>query len=154
MRDRFASFFATGFGVGFVPLAPGTAGSLLGVVYWWGLTRISLWFAWPIALAVIVFAMWSAGVTANEMRKLDPPAVVIDELAAIPIALAGVPPVMWKVLLGFFFFRLFDVWKPPPVRQAQKFAGGMGIVLDDVFAAFYSCATTHVVLWFISRFRG
>jgi phosphatidylglycerophosphatase A len=151
MRDRLIKFFATGFGVGQLPVAPGTAGSLVGVGYAWLLMREPVWFHWAIFAVVVVFAVWCSGEAAESLRRPDPPSVVIDEICAMPLALAGLEPVWWKLAIGFVWFRLFDVWKPPPVRQAQAFSGGIGIVLDDLLAAAYACATTHAVVWIIAR---
>ena len=148
MRDRLIKFLATGFGVGNAPIAPGTFGSLLGIAYWWLLKG---WFYWPVTILVVFLAIWIAGAAAEILRKPDPGCIVIDEICALPIVLAGIGHVWWHVALGFVWFRIFDVWKPTPVRQAQAFSGGLGIVLDDLFAAGYACATTHGVLWLIAR---
>jgi phosphatidylglycerophosphatase A len=151
MRDKLVKFLATGFGVGNVPVAPGTAGSLVGVGYWWLLTRGNHWVYWVTFVAVTMLAIWCAGHAADLLRRPDPPSVVIDEIAAMPLALAGLGLEPWKIVLGFVWFRVFDVWKPPPVRQSQAFSGGLGIVLDDLLAALYACGTTHAVVWLVHR---
>src|SRR5437773_10308291 len=150
MRDRLIKFLAAGFGLGNVPFVPGTFGSLLGVGYWWLLKG---WVYWPVTILVILLAVWLSGAASEIIRKPDPPSVVIDEICAMPLVLAGIGHVWWQVALGFIWFRVFDVWKPPPVRQAQAFAGGIGIVLDDLLAAGYACATTHTVVWLIEWAR-
>ena len=148
MRERLVKFFATGLGAGYVPFAPGTAGSIVGVGYWWLLaTQTAGTTYWLIFVAVVGFAIWCAGEAAMDLGQEDPACVVIDEIAAMPLALAGVEVGIVSVLIGFAFFRLFDVWKPFPVRQSQKLAGGIGIVVDDLLAAAYACAATHVVVW-------
>ena len=152
MRDRFIKLMATGLGTGLVPVAPGTAGSVLGVGYWWLLFNLQNKFLYyGIALTGVVFAIWCAGAAAKLYRQEDPSCVVIDEIVAIPLVLAGVPAVWWAVALGFVFFRLFDVWKPFPVRQSQALPGGVGIVVDDVLAAVYACGLTHAVVWLVTR---
>ena len=151
MCDRLITFLATGFGVGNSPIAPGTFGSLMGVGYWWLLMRAAPWAYWPVTVLIVVLAVWCSGLAAESLRKPDPPSVVIDEICALPIALAGIGQVWWHVALGFVWFRVFDVWKPVPVRQAQAFSGGIGIVLDDLIAAGYACATTHAVVSLIAR---
>ncbi len=151
MRDRLIQFLASGFGAGFVPLAPGTAGSLVGVGYWWLLTRGGAWVYWLVFAVVVLVAVWLSGAAAEIQRRPDPPSVVIDEICAVPLALAGIGHEWWHVALGFVWFRVFDVWKPPPVREAQAFDGGVGIVLDDLLAAGYACVTTHGVLWLVGR---
>ena len=153
MRDRLVKFFATGFGVGNLPVAPGTAGSLVGVGYWWIIGHGASWVYWPATVLVVLFAVWCSGVASELYRNPDPACVVIDEICAMPIVLAGLghDSRWWHVALGFIWFRVFDVWKPPPVREAQAFSGGIGIVLDDLLAAGYACATTHAVVWLIAR---
>jgi phosphatidylglycerophosphatase A len=151
MRERLIKFIATGFGVGYAPIAPGTVGSLLGVGYWWLLTRGNVWVYWLVFAAGVAFAVWCAGEAAEALRRPDPPCVVIDEIAAMPLALAGLGVQPWKIVVGFLWFRLFDVWKPTPVRQTQAFSGGVGIVLDDLLAALYACGATHAVVWAVER---
>lgn len=147
MRDRFVHVLATGFGVGHFPVAPGTAGSLLGLLYWWWLSRNGPIFYWAVFALGVVFAVWCAGTAAERLHRPDPNCVVIDEIAAIPLALAGVAAhPWWAIPIGFLWFRLFDIWKPAPIRQSQALTGGLGIVADDLLAALYSCAATHIVL--------
>ncbi len=154
MLDRFVRFLATGFGVGSMPSAPGLAGSIVGLGYWW-----LLWWSrdpliyWGVFIAVVLLAVWVAGEAAMSMGKSDPPSVVIDEIAVMPLALAGLGGTWWHVALAFVWFRVFDVWKPPPVRQAQDFAGGVGIVLDDVLAALYACGITHATVWCVAKLQ-
>jgi phosphatidylglycerophosphatase A len=153
MRNGLVKLFATGFGVGKLPVAPGTAGSVLGIAYWWSLTLLQPWAHWLVFMLAVLFAVWCAGEAAELLRKPDPVQVVIDEIVAIPLALAGVGPVWWKVVIGLAWFRVFDIWKPPPVRQAQAFSGGIGIVLDDLLAAVYACLTTHGVIWLLGHVK-
>jgi phosphatidylglycerophosphatase A len=148
MRDRLVMWLATGFGVGRVPLGPGLAGSLLGLGYWWLLQRTGhVWLQSIVFVGAVVFAVWVAGAAAELMRRPDPPAVVIDEIVAVPLAVAGLGVVPWKIAVAFVLFRVFDVLKPPPVRQAQHLTGGLGIVFDDLLAAGYACAATHAIVW-------
>jgi phosphatidylglycerophosphatase A len=152
MRDRLIKFIATGLGTGLAPVAPGTVGSLLGVGYWWFLANLhNPWLYWGITVTAAGGAIWVAGEAAKLYGQEDPSCVVIDEIVALPVALALVVPVWWAVALGFVFFRLFDVWKPWPVRQSQSLPGGLGIVVDDVLAAGYACALTHAAVWLLSR---
>lgn len=148
MRERVVKFLATGFGVGLVPVGPGTAGSVLGLGYWWLLVQARHdWVYWLALVAGLLFAVWCAGEAADAMRRPDPPSVVIDEIAAVPLALAGLGTDLWKIAVAFVLFRIFDVVKPTPAREAQAFSGGVGIVLDDVIAALYACAAAHALVW-------
>jgi phosphatidylglycerophosphatase A len=151
MRDRLIKFLATGFGAGYLPAAPGTAGSLVGVAFWWGLNQThNPWLRGLLLVLAVVLAVWCAGEASEIMRHPDPPSVVIDEIVAMPVALFGLGARWWHIVVGFAMFRLFDVWKPSPVREAQNFTGGIGIVLDDLLAAVYACTATHGVVWLVS----
>ncbi len=144
MRDRLARLLATGFGAGLVPVAPGTAGSVVGLGYWWLLAQTAPVVYWSVFVAGLAVAVWSAGATARAMNQSDPSCVVIDECAAMPLTLAGAIG-GWEVALGWVFFRLFDIWKPWPIRQSQRLPGGWGIVADDVLAAAYAWAWVVVL---------
>ena len=151
MRERLIKFFATGFGVGYVPAAPGLAGSLVGVAFWWGLNQVhNPWLHGALWVLAVLFAVWCAGAASEIMRHPDPPSVVIDEIVAVPLVMVGLGSQWWTVATGFLMFRVFDVWKPSPVREAEHFSGGLGIVLDDLLAAAYGCAATHGVVWLVN----
>jgi phosphatidylglycerophosphatase A len=145
MADRLILWLATGFGVGYIPKAPGTFGSILGVALWW-LLKDCL----PVHGLIILVAIWIAGAAAKRMNDPDPSVVVIDEIVGLPIALAGVTPVWWQILVGFAAFRLFDIWKPFPIRQSQKLPGGWGIVVDDLLAGLFAVVTTHGMVRLVS----
>jgi phosphatidylglycerophosphatase A len=151
MRERLVKFLATGFSVGYLPLAPGTAGSVVGIGFWWALQHEHhLWLRGVFLVLAIALAVWCAGEASDIMHHPDPPSVVIDEIVAMPIALIGLGATWWQILAGFALFRLFDIWKPSPIRDAQDFSGGIGIVLDDLLAAAAACATTHGIVWLVS----
>ncbi len=150
--NRLVKFLATGFGAGYLPGAPGLAGSVVGLGYWW-LLRWShnALIYWGVFVVVLLAAVWLAGEAAIILRHPDPSCVVIDELAVVPLALAGLGTTWWIVGIAFVLFRIFDVWKPTPIRQSQDFAGGVGIVLDDVLAALCACGVTHAIVWGVAR---
>jgi phosphatidylglycerophosphatase A len=151
MRDRLVKFLATGFGVGYLPVAPGTAGSLVGIGFWWALNQTQhLWLRGLLLVLAIALAIWCAGAAAELMHHPDPSSVVIDEIVAMPLVMIGLGARWWHVVVAFALFRLFDIWKPPPVRDAEDFSGGIGIVLDDLFAAAYACVATHLVVYLVS----
>ena len=146
-KPSLALFIGTGLGLGYLPKAPGTWGSLLGVVL-----TIAASFARPflpllIALVIIAAAagVWAAGCVARYLGRKDPQTVVIDEVSGqlityFPLAIAGVSvPLNWKYLVvGFILFRVFDIWKPFPARQAESLPGGLGIMADDWVAGLYA----------------
>jgi phosphatidylglycerophosphatase A len=152
MRERLIRFVATGFCSGFVPVAPGTAGSVVGVGYWWLLVKfLPAFFYWPVTVVVALLAVWFSGAAAKTMREKDPSCVVIDEIAAVPVALAWLSG--WWLAVAFVLFRVFDAWKPPGIRQSQDLPGGWGIVVDDLLAAALACGVTHAAVYVAGSFR-
>ena len=145
----FARVLATWFGFGLFPWGPGTVGSLGAI-----LVATPFLFHAPVyfglaALALFPAAVWSASVTANQLGREDPQIVVIDEVLGQWIALAGATRLNWRsLLLGFLLFRLFDIWKPWPIRKLEHFPGGWGIVLDDCMAGFYAALVLFGCGWF------
>jgi phosphatidylglycerophosphatase A len=103
------------------------------------------WFA-ILALICTPAGIWAAGVVARESGRKDPQIVVIDEVLGQWLTLAGASQLNWKTFaLGFALFRLFDIWKPVPVRQFEKLPGGTGIVADDLMAGVYGAAVLIVL---------
>lgn len=150
MRTRLAIVLATCFGAGYSPVAPGTAGSLVAIAIAF-LLRHSLvpWHFALIAAIAFVPAVWSAGVTARTLKRKDPGVVVIDEVIGQWLTVAGAPAVNWKTALAaFLLFRLFDIWKPPPVRQLEALPGGVGINADDAMAGLYGALVLWLAGWF------
>lgn len=148
-RNPVAFLIATWFGCGYAPKGPGTAGSLAALViaialnYYAGAGRVTLLVLTAILLAP---GIWSAGVVAKETNKTDPQIVVIDEVIGQWITLAGAATFNWKSwLAAFLLFRLFDIWKPAPVRQLERLPGGWGIVADDVMAGVYGALAIFVL---------
>jgi phosphatidylglycerophosphatase A len=135
---RFAVFLATAAGAGFAPIAPGTFGSLVGLVIY--LATMS----WPLrdqsilAIAVTAIGVWAASVAAKHFAREDPGQVVIDEVAGQLVTLLATG-VGWRgAVLGFFLFRAFDIVKPWPAGRFERFHGGTGIMADDVMAGIYA----------------
>jgi phosphatidylglycerophosphatase A len=127
-----ARFIASGFGVGYAPVAPGTAGSLLAL-----LLGALLMLASPVALPVAALAATIGGVWAIRAARVDgdPGWVVIDEVAGQWIAMLPLPRAAWTGLLAaFLLFRLFDITKPGPVGWADRRHGAVGVMADDVIA--------------------
>jgi len=193
-KPRFALFVATAAGLGYLPKAPGTWGSLAGLLLaflpWWTLQwafvavllathnndSISffvsarhwdsiLWAQIILTILVAAIGVWSANSASEYWRQKDPQRVVIDEVSGQHLTLligcgipiwwrtvsdfpwAGLPlglvtfrsALNWKyLLLGFILFRVFDIWKPFPARQAESLHGGWGIMADDWIAAIYA----------------
>jgi phosphatidylglycerophosphatase A len=137
-----ARLIATWFGCGNSPFAPGTVGSAAAILIAIALDRYLGFPPWSFALlAVLLFgpAVWASGEAARAANVKDPQFVVVDEVIGQWIALAGARSLNWKAfLLAFALFRLFDIWKPPPVRQFERLPGGLGINADDAMAGVYA----------------
>jgi phosphatidylglycerophosphatase A len=150
LRDP-AHFLALGFGAGLAPVAPGTFGSLVGL----GIGACLLGGPGRGALAAATLLAVLAGIVicGSSARRLgvhDHPAIVWDEIAGQMIALLAAPATWWGGLLAFAAFRLFDIWKPWPIREVDHgMRGGLGIMLDDVLAGLLA-ALTLVPLKFVA----
>jgi phosphatidylglycerophosphatase A len=139
---RFAKLFATWFGCGYFPKAPGTTGALGAIVVAIPLWRYAGFTAihfLALSLAALYPAIRAADVVARESGRKDPQIVVVDEVLGTWLALAGAIRIDWLTLgLAFLLFRVFDIWKPPPIRLIEQVPGGAGIVLDDMMAGAYA----------------
>lgn len=133
------NFLAFGFGSGLAPFAPGTFGTIVGAVFAWYTVHWSLELRIVTAVALLLAGIWICGKSARQIGVHDHPGIVWDEIAAIYATLLFVP-VSWAWwLAGFVLFRLFDIWKPWPIRDLDhRLHGGLGIMLDDVVAALYA----------------
>jgi phosphatidylglycerophosphatase A len=137
-----AVLLATWFGTGLLPITPGTWGSLAALPFAWAIRSHSGTTGLAVA-TVIVFAIgwWAAATVAKASAIEDPGAVVIDEVAAQWLVLLPAPLDPLAYALAFLLFRIFDIWKPWPVRWADRHVkGGLGIMLDDLLAAVYAVA--------------
>lgn len=151
LLDRVCLWLATCGGVGFSPVAPGTLGALLGLP----LTLLLVSRFTPSMQPLVALVLFVAGISfcdraAKILGRDDPSAVIWDELATVPIVFWFVPTDqlnLWVLLVGFALHRLFDISKFPPAKQAERIHGGLGIMLDDLVAAGYSCACLHAILW-------
>jgi phosphatidylglycerophosphatase A len=148
-----ATLIATFFGIGRLRPGPGSWGSAATVLLWAGLAHAlapSLRTPVAIALAVVVTLLGipAATLVARGSGIKDPQFVVIDEVAGQLVALVAVPLAWKSFLAGFILFRVFDIVKPPPVRQLEALPEGTGIVLDDIAAGLYALAVMHLLLHF------
>ena len=144
MKQRIVLALATGLGVGYLPGAPGTVGSLWGLAIAAGLDRSGLTVGGQALIVgfLVLLGVPLCGQAAEQFGRRDPGQVVFDELAALPIVFFFVPWGGRAAALGFVWFRIFDILKPWPTRRLERLPGGWGIMADDVMAAFYAAATT------------
>ena len=145
-----AHFIALGFGAGLAPKAPGTVGTLVGLALFWFMVLVLAIPPFVAAFASIplfVLGMWAAEVTARDLGVEDHGSIVIDEITAfIPLAALTSSSLVLQ-LVAFGVFRLFDIWKPPPIRTFERrLKGGFGIMFDDLVAAAYAYVVMIVVI--------
>ena len=138
LRDP-VHWLAFGFGTGLSPVAPGTVGSLLGVLAAWLVLPLSLPVQLGIGAFLVAAGVWICGESAHRIGVHDHSGIVWDEIAAMYLVLFWLPfdPGWW--LAGFILFRLFDIWKPWPISELDhRIPGGAGIMLDDLVAGLYA----------------
>jgi phosphatidylglycerophosphatase A len=138
---------AFGFGAGLAPRAPGTAGSVVGIVIAWWLLPLPLHVRAAIVLVAFAAGIWVCGESARRLNSHDHPGIVLDEIVAV---LAATLVMAERSLLGLFLvfvlFRVFDIAKPWPIRDVDhRLGGGLGIMLDDLIAAFYAAVGLAVI---------
>ena len=150
-RQKILLFLATGGYLGYMPIAPGTFGSLPGLLICLGISKVTLGYAIFLILVLIGAAIGIAQQAEKMIGGKDPNAIVIDEMAGMAVTLLGIPVTPFSLILGFFVFRGFDILKPFPARLfEQKIPGGAGIVLDDVMAGVYGNVLIRIVLWIMA----
>jgi phosphatidylglycerophosphatase A len=142
---------AFGFGTGLMPKAPGTFGSLPGLLLAWLTLPLALEWRLVVALALVLTGIWICGESAKRLGIHDHPGIVWDEITGMYLTLLVAPPQIGFWALGFGLFRLFDIWKPWPIRDLDhRLAGGVGIMLDDLVAALYAAILLALGGWLIS----
>lgn len=141
-----------GLGSGLLPKAPGTWGSLLAVLLYWLVPPLDLRLHLGLAAGGFVLGVWLCGLSARRLGVHDHPGIVLDEIVAMWATLAAVPrTALWSVL-AFVAFRVMDIWKPWPIREADhRIPGGLGIMLDDALAAAFAAAVVSS-LWKLSAY--
>ena len=149
IKERLAFVLATGFGSGYSPFAPGTAGSAVGLLFVWGMSYLSLPGQLIAVLIVTVLSMIAADIVARSTGLKDPGLIVADEIAGMMVTMIAIPLSATSLVLGFILFRVMDVVKPPPARQFEHFKGGIGIVADDLMAGVYAHLALRAVLMLI-----
>ena len=141
---------ATGFYSGNLPKAPGTWGSLVGLLLFFILHALSLPAYLAVVAGLFVVGSFAAGEAEKILDNSDPGVVVIDEIVGMLITMIAVPATPLTMVLGFILFRIFDIVKPFPVNFFdQRFHGGLGIMLDDVMAGIYSLIILQLLVRFV-----
>ncbi|KUG23966.1 phosphatidylglycerophosphatase a [hydrocarbon metagenome] len=145
MNDKLITFLATGFYSGLSPFAPGTAGTLVGVL----ICLLCLPMPWILRLifviALLTLSIYIAQQAERIYQKKDDQRIVIDEIIGMQIAMLPVAINILNLCAAFVLFRTFDIWKPFPIKNLQGLPGGWGVVIDDVAAGIYAGA----ILWLL-----
>jgi phosphatidylglycerophosphatase A len=151
IRKQIILFLATGFYVGYIPFAPGTFGTLVGLPFCLLFTLIGTKWAFLLTLVIICFAIGIAHQAEKNLQKKDPGLIVIDEMAGILVTFLAISFNAETAVLGFYIFRILDIAKPFPIRYLEKrLPGGAGIVLDDVAAGIFANFILRGILIFWS----
>lgn len=138
LASRSALVVATGFGSGYSPVAPGTAGSAVGLLLFWPLAGRPPGQVLAATAVLVLLGILAAHHAARGLGQKDPGLVVVDEVAGQWVSLLLLPFTLGTALAAFFLFRLMDVVKPWPARDLERLPGGLGIVADDLMAGVYA----------------
>jgi phosphatidylglycerophosphatase A len=133
--------FAFGFGAGLAPRAPGTFGTLGAVPIVLGVLQLGFAAHQGFAIVATAAGIWLCGESARRLGVHDHPGIVWDEITGYTVTMLAAPPDWYWLEGGFVLFRLFDIWKPWPIREADhSLSGGLGIMLDDIIAGIFAAA--------------
>jgi len=144
--NYFILILATGFGVGYSPVAPGTLGTLVAIPVYYFLSNISSPIYEITLVGFFFLSVWISGNAEIYFGKKDDQRIVIDEMMGFLITMLWVPKTIHFIIIAFFLFRFFDILKPFPIRHLEKkFKGGFGVVLDDVMAGVYASIILHLI---------
>jgi phosphatidylglycerophosphatase A len=153
-KTLWAWVIGTFFGAGLLKPGPGTYGSIAAVLLWFATAHAFHPTSFALgtgaaALLVTLIGIPAATIVARESGREDPGHVVIDEVAGQLIALIGLAPNWLEATLALVLFRIFDILKPPPIRQLERLPAGTGIMLDDVAAGLFALIAAHLLLHFL-----
>jgi phosphatidylglycerophosphatase A len=137
---NFTKYFATLFGIGFIPLAPGTFGSLFAILIWYVFIDLfSIFYFIVLFLFVLSVSFYFTDIYLDNYKKKDPSEVIIDEFLGQSIPLLFIVNFnIYEVLIAFVTFRFFDIYKIYPINKMEDLKGSYGVILDDIVAGIYS----------------
>jgi phosphatidylglycerophosphatase A len=145
------NFLAFGFGTGLAPVAPGTFGSLPGVLLFWLTLDLGLYVQLGIAAMLVAAGVWICGESARRIGVHDHGGIVWDEIAGMYLTLFVVPVSVTGFVVAFVLFRVMDIVKPWPIRDLDhRIHGGLGIMLDDLLAALYAALLLALYGWLMT----
>ena len=144
--NRFFLILATGFGVGYSPIAPGTLGTLIAIPVYYFLSEIPSPLYEVTLIGFFFLSVWISENAETFFGRKDDPRIVIDEMIGFLITMLCVPKTTRFIIIGFFLFRFFDILKPFPIRHLERrLKRGWGVVLDDVMAGVYANILLHLI---------
>lgn len=138
---------ATGLFVGYVPFAPGTAGSILGLFLYWAIPGTESFGLLAAILLLFLLGVWSAKAVEQVTGVEDNQIIVIDEIVGVLVTLMFFEKSFTWLVVGCILFRFFDIVKLYPARRAEELPGGWGVMLDDVVAGIYSLLSLRTIHW-------
>jgi phosphatidylglycerophosphatase A len=149
LARKLALAIGTGFGSGYFPIAPGTVGSAVGVAIYAALVELralsgASHLGWLVVLGAVFALGWPSARHLEARFGCDNKRIVIDEVWGMLVSLAFLPPSAGYAVAAFLLFRIFDIVKPFPARQAERVSGGAGVMLDDGIAGLYACLALHI----------
>lgn len=146
---RLAYLLATCLGTGYSPVAPGTAGTLFALLVFSFFGQLQGWTLLLLLVALFFIGVWASTLVEKDSGKHDAQLINIDEFVGMGLSILWFPDSirLWTLVLGFVFFRLFDITKPYPVNISQNAPRGWGVMLDDVIAGVYANLSLRLVLW-------
>jgi phosphatidylglycerophosphatase A len=148
---QLALWLATVLGIGRIPFAPGTWGSIPGVLLalWLHHLGVSWWVEAGVIVVLFAIGTWAADEAERFFQLTDPGPVVIDEVVGMLVTVAFLPVNATGAIVGFLVFRVLDIIKPPPARNLEALHGGLGIMADDVAAGVYGQIIMRLLIWML-----
>jgi phosphatidylglycerophosphatase A len=144
-------WLAFGLGTGLLPKAPGTWGSLATAIAFWVIAPVDTTWLVGVTAVLLVAGIWICGESARRIGVHDHSGIVFDEVVGMLITLVVARPEPLWIAVAFLCFRLFDIWKPWPIRDLDhSLSGGLGIMLDDVLAALYAATVVYMLQRFFT----
>jgi phosphatidylglycerophosphatase A len=137
-KNKIVLLLATWFGTGLIPPVPGTMGTLGAIPLVILFSYVGNLFQPLLIILFVGISIWAAERQSKLLNQEDPSQVVIDEVAGFLVTFLFLPLTWKNIIIGFIFFRLFDIFKPFPIRKLEKLKGGLGIVMDDLLAGVYA----------------
>jgi phosphatidylglycerophosphatase A len=144
-------FIGFGFGTGLAPIAPGTWGTVAAIPIYLLINHFPWWLYLSIVMIGFILGVVASDKISNELGVHDYGGIVWDEVIGFLITMFLIPPQLVWIIMGFILFRIFDIWKPFPIKKIEKkVQGGLGVMLDDVLAAIYAWLILYSLVWLAS----